>query len=118
MSPRGREVSILYLLLCSVDLLANWAVSNLAPKSHQSAGFPELHSVSSVIICVPQEANSKTECSTPDAYEEMTFGLIPVKGAGLNRELGWGLELSFTAGPITASVNPTERSKVRIVRKR
>ena len=65
-SPRGREVSVLYL--CNVDLLANWAVSDLDPKSHQSAGFPELHSISSVIICVPQEANSKTEYSTLDAY--------------------------------------------------
>ena len=44
----------------------------------------------------------------------MSFGLTPVKGAGLDRERGWGLELSCTAGPITASVNPTERSEVRM----
>ena len=38
--PCGRGLSVIHLPLCDVVLLANWAVSDLAPKSHLSADFP------------------------------------------------------------------------------
>lgn len=67
-SPHGRDVSVLYLPLCNVDLLANWAVSVLDPKSHWKTLAFLSYTQSQVSPVFPREPTPKTECNLLDAY--------------------------------------------------